>query len=147
MRDRVINTLNHHRLRNNAEHMQGDEHLSQCSLILPQVTVSQAGEVSPAVEETAAEELDDYVVAGDEDLEPEVPLHHALEDYFQLINSHRMTLCLPRNRILMIITIAIDIMLGRILQNFLILPLQPVVTIVLHELVYSVDEEQAAGPV
>jgi len=85
VRDRVVNALNEHSLCENAEDVERDESFTPDSLVDPLVALAYTREIARVMEDSAAQDLHDNVVAGDEHLEPEVPLHHALEDDLQLL--------------------------------------------------------------
>lgn len=143
VRDRVVNALNEHSLCENAEDVERDESLTPDSLVDPLVALAYTGQVARIVEHGAPQDLHDNVVDGDEGLEPEVPLHHALEDSLQLLCVKLMGFA-----ILVLVSGSEDVK-SCVPCDFgiLSLPGEIIAQVVHHELVASVDEEEEPSPV
>jgi len=75
-----------------AENVKSDEGLSPDCLVHPLVSIAYTCEVFAVVENGTAKDLHDDVVDGDEDLEPEVPFHHAVKYFLQLLSCHFLSL-------------------------------------------------------
>ena len=86
MRDRVINAFDDHSLCDHAEHVKGNEGLTPDRLVRPQVSLTDTGKISRVVEDSTPENLNDDVVNGHSNLEPEVPFHHLFEHQLDFLH-------------------------------------------------------------
>jgi len=85
VRNGVVHSLDKDGLRDHAENVEGDEGLTPDGLVDPLISLANASEIALVVHNSASDNLHGSVVAGDEDLEPEVPFHHLVEYSLELL--------------------------------------------------------------